>query len=43
MILARLPWKNRAEFVEASADVPERPADMEAIMLENRGMPEPAA
>ena len=35
--------KSRAEFVAAMADVPERPADMEAIMRENRGELEPAA
>jgi glyoxylase-like metal-dependent hydrolase (beta-lactamase superfamily II) len=39
----KLLSKDRAEFVEAMANVPERPADMEAIMRANRGVPEPAA
>jgi hydroxyacylglutathione hydrolase len=35
--------KDRAEFIAAMANVPERPADMEAIMRANRGVLEPAA
>ena len=35
--------KSRGEFVAAMADVPDRPADMEAIMRANRGVAEPVA
>lgn len=35
--------KSREEFIEAMADVPERPADMEEIMRVNRDIPERAA
>ena len=39
----KLLSKSRGEFVAAMADVPERPADMEAIMRANRGVAEPVA
>ena len=35
--------KSCGEFVAAMADVPDRPADMEAIMRANRGVAEPVA